>query len=335
MLYTVGIKISCFRNFPAACACRVETIDSWMVTHWMKMKLYHDRRISARPSAVALGAFDGLHIGHSRVIGSARKEGLLTSVFTFQDDLIREGKRAPRILSQRRKMVLLEKMGVEQCWIAAFSEIRDMSAEEFMEKILKEVCRAKVVCCGRDFHFGRGGNGTSAQLEAFCRENGIEARVAEPVLLSGSPVSSTRIREAAAEGRMEEAAALLGRPFSLDTPVVHGRQLGRTLGVPTINQPIPEDFVLPRFGVYASVVTICGKTYYGVTNIGVKPTVGADAPLSETWMPDYRGPELYGDTVVTELIAFIRPEQKFGSIRELQENIFRDRISAKKVIYKF
>ena len=306
-----------------------------MVTHWMKMKLYHDRRISARPSAVALGAFDGLHIGHSRVIGSARKEGLLTSVFTFQDDLIREGKRAPRILSQRRKMALLEKMGVEQCWIAAFSEIRDMSAEEFMEKILKEVCRAKVVCCGRDFHFGRGGNGTSAQLEALWRGKGIEARVAEPVLLSGSPVSSTRIREAAAEGRMEEAAALLGRPFSLDTPVVHGRQLGRTLGVPTINQPIPEDFVLPRFGVYASVVTICGKTYYGVTNIGVKPTVGADAPLSETWMPDYRGPELYGDTVVTELIAFIRPEQKFGSIRELQENIFRDRISAKKVIYKF
>ncbi len=299
------------------------------------MKLYHDRRISPRPSAVALGAFDGLHIGHSRVIGSARKEGLLTSVFTFQDDLIREEKRAPRLLSQRRKMALLEKMGVEQCWIAAFSEIRDMSAEEFMEKILKGVCRAEVVCCGRDFHFGRGGKGTSDMLKEFCRENGIEARVAEPVLFLGAPVSSTRIREAAAEGKMEEAAALLGRPFCLDTPVVHGRQLGRTLGVPTINQPIPEDFVLPRFGVYASVVTICGKAYYGVTNIGVKPTVGADAPLSETWMPDYRGLELYGDTVITELIAFIRPEQKFGSIRELQENIFRDRISAKKVIYKF
>lgn len=306
----------------------------WMVMHGMKMKLYHDMSPSKRPSAVALGAFDGLHIGHSRVIGSARSEGLLSSVFTFQDDLIREGKRAPRLLSQRRKMQLLEKMGVEQCWVAAFSEIRDMGAEEFMEKILKGVCRAKVVCCGRDFHFGKGGRGTSALLEAFCRENGIQARVAEPVLLGGSPVSSTRIREEAAKGRMEEAAALLGRPFCFDTPVVHGRQLGRTLGVPTINQPIPADFVLPRFGVYASVVQVDGKSYYGVTNVGVKPTVGADAPLSETWMPDYRGPELYGETVVTELISFVRPEQKFGSIRELQENIFKDRISAKKIIYK-
>ena len=300
----------------------------------MKLKLYHGRTSSPRPTALALGGFDGLHIGHSRVIGAAREEGLLSSVFTFQDDLLLQGKRAPRILSQAGKMRLLEKMGVEQCWVAAFSEIREMEAEAFLEVFLKEVCRARVVCCGEDFRFGRDRRGTSALLRDFCRANGMEARVVSPVTLGGAPVSSTRIREAVSKGEMEEAAALLGRPFSFDTPVIHGRQLGRTLGVPTVNQPIPSDFVLPRFGVYASVVSVSGEEFYGVTNVGMKPTVGADAPLSETWMPDYRGPELYGETILTELVGFVRPERKFESIRELQEQIFKDRLHVKKIIYK-
>ena len=116
--------------------------------------------------------------------------------------------------------------------------------------------------------------------------------------------------------------------------MVHGRQLGRTLGFPTINQPIPPGFVLPRFGVYASLVDVGGDRYYGVTNVGVKPTVGSDGPLAETWMPDYHGQELYGETVRTELHGFIRPERKFPGLYELREQIFRDRETAKKIIYK-
>ena len=147
-------------------------------------------------------------------------------------------------------------------------------------------------------------------------------------------MSSTRIRSLIADGEIEEANRLLGRPFSYDFPVVHGRQLGRTLGFPTLNQRIPESFILPRFGVYASLVDVGGEKYYGVTNVGVKPTVGSEGPVCETWMPDYRGRELYGETVSCELHGFVRPERRFPGLRELQEQIFRDRETAKKIIYK-
>ena len=152
--------------------------------------------------------------------------------------------------------------------------------------------------------------------------------------LGGKPVSSTRIRELIAQGEVEEANRLLGRPFSYDFPVVHGRQLGRTLGFPTVNQPIPDGFILPRFGVYASLVEVDGEKYYGVTNVGIKPTVGSDGPVCETWMPDYHGRELYGETVRTELHGFVRSERRFPGLYELREQIFRDRETAKKIIYK-
>ena len=302
--------------------------------HQRNMRIYHGWSVSPRPAAVALGGFDGLHVGHCGVIAQARKDGLLPSVFTFQTDLFQEGKKVPRILSQRRKMELLDQMGVRQCWVAPFEEIRHMEAEEFLSRILEDVCGAKLIACGYNFRFGRGGKGTSGLLREFCEFRGIEARILPPVQAEGETVSSTRIRELVAEGDMKRAAALLGRPFCLDTPVLHGRQLGRTLGFPTVNQPVPRNFVLPRFGVYASVVRIDGIPYYGVTNVGVKPTVGADAPLSETWLPGYRGRELYGEILVTELIGFVRPEQKFGSVEELREQIARDAISVQKMIYK-
>ncbi len=294
----------------------------------MDMRIYHGPSPSPCPSAVALGGFDGLHAGHCAVIAGARAEGLLPSVFTFQTDLFQTGKQVPRLLSQRRKMQLLEEMGIRQCWVAPFEEIRNMEAEEFLSRVLLETCRAKQVSCGYNFRFGKGGKGDSALLEAFCREKGIRAVVQPAVSILGQPVSSTRIRELVAQGDMEKAEALLGRPFSLDTPVIHGRRLGRRLGFPTVNQPIPRDFVLPRFGVYASLVQVGERSYMGVTNVGKKPTVGSPVPLWETWLPEYTGPELYGRTPLTQLLAFIRPEEKFSDLSRLREQIEKDRISA-------
>ncbi|MFR1481195.1 MAG: riboflavin kinase [Hydrogeniiclostridium mannosilyticum] len=120
----------------------------------------------------------------------------------------------------------------------------------------------------------------------------------------------------------------------MDFQVIHGRRLGRRLGFPTINQVFPDGFLLPRFGVYASVTELNGAAYYGVTNIGVKPTVGADRPLSETWLPGYRGPEVYGERPAVEILEFIRPERKFDSLESLRAQIFQDGETARKIVYK-
>lgn len=299
------------------------------------MKLFEELTPSGEPTAVALGVFDGLHLGHRRVIGAALHAPETPAVFTFETDVLgKAGKGAPVLLPREKKLALLGELGVRLCWSIPFSAIRDMEAEAFARDVLAGVCRAKRVCCGFNFHFGKNGAGTVQTLAELGKRYGFTVSVTEPVTLAGGTVSSTRIRSLIADGEIEEANRLLGRPFSYDFPVVHGRQLGRTLGFPTVNQRIPENFILPRFGVYASLVDVGGEKYYGVTNVGVKPTVGSEGPVCETWMPDYRGRELYGETVSCELHGFVRDERRFPGLRELQEQIFRDRETAKKIIYK-
>lgn len=298
------------------------------------MKRFHELNISEGPSAVALGCFDGLHVGHVQVLRAAQLPGLISSVLTFQPDILRDGKNTPEILSQRRKMDLLEHMGIQQCWQLAFSSIRDMSAVQFVQQVLRDVCHAHRVCCGFNFHFGKGGEGDSSLLQELCGREGIEVVVIPPVEVAGEPVSSTRIRKLLESGNVLLANQLLGHPFCVDFEVIHGRQLGRQLGFPTINQVFPDGFLLPRFGVYASVAELNGALYHGVTNIGIKPTVGAERPLSETWLPDYTGPEVYGETPIVEILDFIRPEQKFDSLEALRDQIFKDGKTAKKIVYK-
>ena len=299
------------------------------------MKLFEELTPSGEPTAVALGVFDGLHLGHRRVIGAALHAPETPAVFTFETDVLgKAGKGAPVLLPREKKLALLGELGVRLCWSIPFSAIRDMEAEAFARDVPAGVCRAKRVCCGFNFHFGKNGAGTVQTPAQLGKRYGFTVSVTEPVTLAGGTVSSTRIRSLIADGEIEEANRLLGRPFSYDFPVVHGRQLGRTLGFPTVNQRIPENFILPRFGVYASLVDVGGEKYYGVTNVGVKPTVGSEGPVCETWMPDYRGRELYGETVSCELHGFVRDERRFPGLRELQEQIFRDRETAKKIIYK-
>lgn len=297
------------------------------------MKVYHDLTPGASRAAVALGCFDGLHLGHQKVITAARGPGLTPSVLTFADPLGElGGKSGGQLATKRQKLRLFESLGVEQVYSLRFSAIRNLSPEQFVDEVLIRVCHAEKICCGFNFTFGYRGAGTAETLRALCALRGIDCEVAPAVELAGEPVSSTRIRALVEEGEIERANRLLGRPFGFDFEVVRGRQLGRTLGTPTINQVFTPEFVLPRFGVYASLVRLNDGDYYGVTNVGVKPTVGADAPLSETWIPEYRGEDLYGENIQVELIGFIRPEVKFSGVEELQENILRDGGTAERMM---
>lgn len=297
------------------------------------MKVYHDLTPGAARAAVALGCFDGLHLGHQKVITAACGPGLTPSVLTFADPLGElGGKSGGQLATKRQKLRLFDSLGVEQVYSLRFSAIRNLSPEQFVDEVLVGVCHAEKICCGFNFTFGYRGAGTAETLKALCAPRGIDCEVVPAVELAGEPVSSTRIRALVEKGDIERANRLLGRPFGFDFEVVRGRQLGRTLGTPTINQVFTPEFVLPRFGVYASLVRLNDGDYYGVTNVGVKPTVGADAPLSETWIPEYHGEDLYGENIQVELIGFIRPEVKFSGVEELQENILRDGGTAERMM---
>ena len=301
---------------------------------------YEELCPSSCPTAVALGFFDGLHRGHTAVIGQAVQEkqnGLMPVVFTFPDSPQRElsGSGAPRLLALPERARLLEKMGVEYLYQIPFSRLMDISPEEFVSHILRDILKAQKVFCGFNYHFGKGGRADSGDLKRLCRREGIETVSLEPVLEQGAPVSSTRIRNMVETGDIESANRMLGRPFFYEGEVVNGRKLGRLLGTPTLNQLFPEGFILPRFGVYAALVSCDGWTTSGVTNIGVKPTVGSPAPLSETWMPEYQGKELYGKKVKIQLLRFLRPDKKFEDLEQLRRAILYDGDRAREICHGY
>lgn len=296
------------------------------------MKCYQDLQTPEGELAAALGSFDGLHLGHRQVIGNTLSApGLRPAVITFQQNpsVSLQKKPVPLLTTNEQKLALLEEMGVEVVYLLPFDRIRDMEPEDFVEALYR-VCRIRALSCGFNFRFGKNGRGDAGLLKELCREKGMELSVTPPVSIAGETVSSTRIRACLEQGDVQQAGQLLGRPFGYDFEVTHGRQLGRTWGTPTINQPFPAGYVLPRFGVYASLVEVEGQKYYGVTNIGVKPTVGSDCALSETWIPEFSG-DLYGKKVPVELLDFIRPERKFDSLDQLKNEILENGVLARKI----
>ena len=281
-------------------------------------------------TACALGLFDGVHLGHKMVIERAvcqKLRGLSPAVFTFRTDTVtskgHDG-RVEMILDDREKQRHFAALGVELLYSPTFESLREMSPEEFVKDILVGKLHCKSAVCGSDFRFGKGAIGTSETLKELGAKYGIQVEVCGKLRIGGQEVSSTLIRDCIRTGRIAHANRLLGYPFSLELTVEHGRELGRTWDFPTINQCIPLGQILPKFGVYRSTVLLEGERYKGVTNVGVKPTVGcAASPLAETYILDFSG-DLYGATIRVELEEFIRAERKFQSVDELKEQIDRD-----------
>lgn len=287
------------------------------------------------PTAVALGFFDGVHLGHQKVISQAveaKKSGLVPTVFTFSDMPSSKIKdRSPGLLTTNsEKEIIMESLGIEVMYEIDFDVIRDMSAQDFVEKILVEKLNTKKVFFGKNYHFGKNAQGDYSFLLENCPKYGIEPVVVPAEILDGQPVSSTRIRTAIRNGDVFYASKLLGRYFGVSQVIVAGNKIGRRMGTPTINQQVPPGGVLPKFGVYASAVTVKGKTYCGVTNVGVKPTVGSKVPLYETWIIDFSG-DIYGEKATTLLLDFVRPEKKFEGLSELKAEIFKNGIQAQKI----
>lgn len=290
---------------------------------------------NANGCVLAVGAFDGVHIGHrlmlSRLSNESKRLGVPAAVFTFeQSDSPKQG--VKRLALWEEQLLQLSLSGVDTVYSVPFSEIRNIPAETFTTEIIYRTLGAKSVVCGYDFRFGLGRNGDASLIKALLSDKGVSVITPSAESVNGVPVSSTNIRELIASGEPEEASALLGRHFAFESEVVHGRRLGRTLGFPTLNQKYPKPLVLPRFGVYAVVCTVEGERFCGVANIGVKPTVGAEPePLCETHLFGYSG-DCYGKTVRTELVAFIRGEQRFESLSALKTQIGLDMQRARNIL---
>lgn len=290
-------------------------------------------------SVVTLGKFDGVHIGHQKLMQRALEigaGGYETVVFTFDvSPLVKLGTRIKRtILTNEERRLLLEKNGID-CLIECpfVPEIIQMKPEDFVREILVKQLRAAYVVIGPDFHFGHERAGTPELLQEMGAQYGFRVEILSKETRQDRAVSSTWIREVLQEGKIEKVNELLGYPYAVLGKVVHGRQLGRTWGLPTINQ-IPENGkLLPPFGVYASRTFIKGKEFFGISNVGVKPTVEVPFAGVETYLFDC-DEDLYDEEAWVEFYHFVRPECKFDSVEELKEQIQRDAQTGRKYFEK-
>ena len=275
--------------------------------------------------AIALGAFDGLHTAHRAVLeAAARQPGYVPAVLLFDEHPQRAlaGLAPPRLLADGDRDALLRELGLEILY-AKFHEVKSMSPGAFFGEVLLKRFGAGALCCGYDYRFGAGALGDAQTLRRLCGAHGVLLRAIAEIDYEGAPVSSTRIRQALREGDLEDANAMLGRPFGYAFPVEEGEQIGRTLGFPTLNQTFAPGFAVPRRGVYASQAFVERAWRPGVTNIGTRPSFAGEALKSETHVIGYKG-ELYGLRIPVRLLRFLRPERKFTDINDLKKQIAAD-----------
>ena len=273
-------------------------------------------------TAISIGKFDGLHQGHQLLVErivKKKQEGLKALIFTFDF-----GDRPVLLLPEERRE-MLRKWGVDYLLECPFVEsISHMEEEEFVRKILVERLHVRYLAVGTDFRFGCQRRGDYRLLQRLSAECGYEVEVVEKACWQGEEISSSRIRRELEQGRMELVNQLLGYAYSVTGEVLHGRKIGRTLGMPTTNIVPSERKLLPPNGVYATRTVIAGELFEGITNIGYKPTVGAEPRKGvETYLFDLDR-NLYGEILTVRFYGYERPERKFDSLEELKKRIGQD-----------
>jgi riboflavin kinase/FMN adenylyltransferase len=300
------------------------------------MEIYRmpDARLPARARVVALGFFDGMHIGHAALLSLARQEGdtrrCETAVFSFAEDGALKPS-TPRLLSEEERLAHMERAGVDTVFLYRFADICHLSPEEFVATVLVQQLSAAAVVCGYNFRFGKGGAGDAAMLRTLLSPYGLPLYVLPPARLGDEVISASAIRVALAAGMAEQAARMLGRPYAITGEVAHGKALGRQIGVPTANLKIPPGRMVPALGVYAAIGYIEGdaRPHLGVANIGVRPTVEhGSLPNCETHFLDPVG-DIYGKHLTVLLLHHLRGEIAFENIEALIAQIAQDKAQAK------
>lgn len=259
--------------------------------------------------AVALGDFDGMHLAHKTVVTGANKVIIycVNNRFSLLQKSIFE-KRYPNAV------------------FADFDEIRNHSPEEFIDSVLVKRFNAGIILCGFNFRLGKNASWSALDLREYLEGRDVWVRILEHQDYLGKPISSTRIRSEILNGNIGDANAMLGYNFTFENEVISGDRRGRSIGFPTVNQHLPENLIVPKYGVYESRAFVGEKEYKAFTNIGIRPSWKVDEPLAETHIFDFSG-DLYGKTVRIELIRYMREEKLFSSTDELKEQLNYDKSS--------
>ncbi|HBB89199.1 MAG TPA: hypothetical protein DC047_16460 [Blastocatellia bacterium] len=297
------------------------------------MRLFHgtDNAEIQRPTVLTLGVFDGLHLGHQLIVRTvverARATGAVPTVITFDPHpraVLHPESSPPLLQTLDQKVEGFGVLGIEQTIVIRFDQkFSQIRAEEFLRDVVKERLQAKEVYLGCGFAFGHNREGNIELLRRVSQELGFFADEVPEVQVRSQRVSSSKVRRLLADGKVNLARRLLGRPYGVEGPVERGAERGRALGFPTANLH-PHNRVIPRNGVYVTGTLIDGQWRRSITNVGVRPTFGSDAePSVETFVMDWAG-DLYGDVVRVRFLHRLRDERKFNSIEELTAQIQKD-----------
>ena len=293
-----------------------------------------------QPTVLTIGTFDGVHLGHQkiveRVVTTARQEGLLATVFTFFPHprmVVQHDKGLKLIHTSEEKKQLLQQLGVDLLVVQPFNEaFAQLSAEEFVSTILVQRLNVKKVIIGYDHRFGRNRTANIDDMRLFGKKYGFAVEEISVQEVDEVSVSSTKIREALNKGDVTTAEHYLGTPYSLTGTVVHGLKLGRTLGYPTANIQVTEDYkLIPKDGVYAVYSYIGSRKVYGMMSIGKNPTIEGKGASIEVYFFDFNG-DLYDQKLTIEFVQYLREEQKFATIDLLKKQLQDDETAARKAI---
>ena len=293
-----------------------------------------------KPTAVTIGNFDGVHVGHQEilrgVIERARSMDTMSAVLTFYPHPARVLRPdvAPGLLETLpQRLAEFEALGMDAALVLKFDqELAKASAEEFAQRFLVETLRTRTVLVGANFRFGHKQAGDVKLLAQLGDQNGFKVEIVEPVLVDGRVVSSSEIRQAVREGRVDQAELMLGRPFALAGEIRTGTGLGRKVVVPTLNLATEQE-ILPKTGVYATEVVLGGKTYRAVTNVGVRPTFDGQKLAIESYLFEFSDTVTSG-AIIVKFLTRLRDEQKFAGPEALREQILKDIGRAKELFAK-
>jgi riboflavin kinase/FMN adenylyltransferase len=308
----------------------------------MKVFTAADRIDGIPQTAVALGNFDGVHLGHagliSRMVACAKERGIAPAVFTFSNhpyNVIRGETAIRSIVTGDDKQAILESLGVEYLFSFDFKGgFHAMTPETFIDDMLLARFNAKAVFCGFNFRFGAEAVADPDFLRAAGEREDFYVDVMAPYKVDGALVSSSLIRELIGEGKMTEAAKFLGRPFSISGEIGRGNSIGRGLGFPTANIALPEGLTVPAFGVYVTESVTGGDSdrsakLRSVTNVGIRPTIGDKRLLAETHIFGVPDEDLYGKHIKVSFLEMLRPEKKFNGIESLKAQVEKDKEAAR------
>ena len=289
---------------------------------------FEDNTMRKDKRIFALGFFDGVHLGHQALlrqcVALAKKLDCQAASITFDRHPKSLFTAVPPVLlsTADSRILLLRRYGIGPVYkYPVTKEVMSMPWRDFLNELLE--CGAAGFVCGHDFRFGSRGEGNAEKLRSLCRELDLPCVIVPEQTVDGIRISSTHIRSLIEDGKMETAVKFLGHPHIISGTVVHGKSLGRTLGIPTANLLLEPGLVVPKFGVYACRCIVEGKAYPAVTNVGTRPTVSGVGVTVEPWILDFEG-DLYDREITLEFHRFLRPETKFDGLAALQAQIRRD-----------